>query len=220
METNEYEYSLCGFEEFMGPRPLERCQEMVTVAVGVEKMKRILKAIGSGILLFVALFVTIGWSLFILLWMLVIGDTHEEVWRVLPYVFVVLSGSISISFVCLDLMEKTSRTSRKIRLVFSVLVCLLVLTLSLHAEAKRIKGWSSEGAALSVASSIYPDLADSFVLKVESEENVSALTRGPNITYVVLSGEEPVCRLTVCRRYWSYWTCGMHETLKDRNANP
>lgn len=152
-----------------------------------------------------------------LLWMFVIGDTHEEVWRVLPYFFAVLSGIIASVFACLDLMNKTSKRGRRVRLVFSVAVCLLLLVLTVHAEAKRIKGWSAEEAALSVASSLYPDLKRSLVLKVESEENLPSWTRGPNITYTVLSGGEPVCRLAVCRRYRFYWMCGMHETLKDMN---
>jgi len=182
-------------------------------------MRRIFKAIGSGILLFAALFAAIGWPLSMLLWMFVIGDTHEEVWRVLPYFFAVLSGSIAVAFVRLDVMNKSSKRSRRVRLVFSTAVCLLLIGLTVHAEAQRIKGWSAEDAALSVASSLYPDLKQSLVLKVESEENVPAWTRGPNITYIVMAGEEPVCRLAVCRRYWSYWTCGMYETLKTKNPN-
>ncbi len=154
-----------------------------------------------------------------ILWLFAIGDTHEEVWRVLPCFFAVLSGSIAIAFVRLDVMNKSSKLSRRVRLVLSTAVCLLLLGLTVHAEAQRIKGWSAEDAALSVASSLYPDLKQSLVLKVESETNVPAWTRGPNITYIVMAGEEPVCRLAVCRRYWSYWTCGMYETLKTKNPN-
>lgn len=190
-----------------------------TLFVGFEEMKRAIQIIVSGALLFVALFVAIGWPLSMLLWMFVIGDTHEEVWRVLPYVFAVLSGSISIGFIILDFMSKTSRRSRKVRLLSASLVCLLLLVLTVHAEAKRIKGWSSEDAALSVASSMYPDQKVSLVLRVDLEEDVPAWTRGPNIHYTVLLENEPVCRLEVCRRYWSYWTCGMYETLKDRKPN-
>ena len=182
-------------------------------------MKRAIQIIFSGVLLFVALLAVIGWPLSMLLWMLVIGDTHEEVWGVLPYIFAILSGSIAIGFVTLDFLNKTSPRSRKVRLLFAAAVCLLMLVFTVHAEAKRIKGWSAEDAALSVASSMYPDLTDSFVLRVDSGEEVPAWTRGPNIRYTVLVGDEPVCRLEVCRRYWSYWTCGMSETLKDRKPN-
>jgi len=191
----------------------------LNLIVGFEEMKRAIKIIASGVLLFVALFAVIGWPLSMLLWMFVIGDTHEEVWRVLPYIFAILSGSIAIGFTTLDFLNKTSPRSRKVRLLSASLVCLLLLVLTVHAEAKRIKGWASEDAALSVASSMYPDLKDSLVLWVDLEEHVPAWTRGPNIHYTVLLENEPVCRLEVCRRYWSYWTCGMYETLKNRKPN-
>lgn len=175
-----------------------------------------MQIIVSGVLLFVALFAAIGWPLSMLLWMFVIGDTHEEVWRVLPYIFAILSGSISVAFITLDFLNKTSQRSRKVRFLAASAVCLLLFAFTVRAEAKRIKGWSSEDAALSVASSMYPDLKGSFVLRVEEKQEIPAWTRGPNIRYTVLSGDDPVCRLEVCRRYWSYWTCGMSETLKEK----
>lgn len=182
-------------------------------------MKRAIQIILSGILLFVALFAVIGWPLSMLLWMFLIGDTHEEVWRVLPYVCAIASGSIAIGFATLDFLNKTSTRSRKVRFLSALAVCLLMLIFTVHAEAKRIKGWSSEDAALSVASSMYPNQKDSLVLRVDLKEDVPAWTRGPNLHYTVLLEDEPVCRLEVCRRYWSYWTCGMYETLKDRKPN-
>jgi hypothetical protein len=186
---------------------------------GFEKMKRIVQTIASGVLLFSASFVTISWPLSMLLWMFVLGDSHEDVWRVLPWVFGALSASIAIGFICLDFMNKTTRRSRMVRLVFSIAVCLLMSVVGIQAEVSRIKGWSAKDAALSVASSLYPELRDSFVLRVDSEEDVPSWTRGPNITYTVLSGDTPVCRLAVCRSYWSYWTCGMYETLRERIPN-
>ena len=192
---------------------------MLTLIVGFEIMKRAMQIIFSGVLLFVGLFAVIWWPLSMLLWMFVIGDTHEEVWRVLPYVFAILSGSIAIGFITLDFLHKTSPRSRKVRLVSASAACFLLLVFTIRGEAKRIKGWSSEDAALAVASSMYPDLRDSFVLRVEAKNDVPAWTRGPNIRYTVLSGNEPLCRLEVCRQYWSYWTCGMYETLKERKPN-
>lgn len=179
-------------------------------------MKRIIQTLISGLLLFVATFFAIGWPLAMLLWIFVLGDSYENIWRILPLVFGIISACITIAFVWLDLANKTTKRNRFVRLVFSVSVCMIVAAMEIRDEVSRIKGWSSDEAALSVASSLYPELKSSMVLHEESKSNVPSFGRGPNIVYIVISDTEPVCRVAVCRRYWSWWTCGMYETLKER----
>jgi len=183
-------------------------------------MKRALKAIVSGVLLFFASYLAICWPLSMLLWMFVLGDSHEKTWKILPYIWIVICTGIAVTFVALDLMNKTSKRNRVLRLVSSITICVFVVALSIRGEAKRFKGWSSEQAALSVVSLLYPELADSLIPRIDTTEDVSSWTRGPNIKYTVFSDEEAVCRLEVSRKYRLYWTCGMSETLKDRKPNP
>ncbi len=179
-------------------------------------MKRIIQALISGILFFVAADIAIAWPIGILLWAFVLGDAHENIWRILPLVFCAASAGLAVTFVALDLANKTTRRSRMARLVFSVGVCLLALGMRIQAEASRVKGWNPDEAALAVASSCYPGLKDSMVLHEDSRSDIPVFGRGPNIVYTISSGTEPICRVAVCRRYWLWWTCGMYETLKKR----
>ena len=169
-----------------------------------------------GTLLCPAIFFTVWsrWTVFPWLGLLDFLGATEAVIKPLVFSILALCACVAVVFIRLDLQGKVSRRSRIIRHVYSVVVCLIVLTSAVRSEAKRIKGWSADGAVMSIASQIYPDLKDALVLRVDSIDDVPMWTRGPNIHYSVLFENEPVCRLEVCRKYWSYWTCGKYETLK------
>ena len=168
-------------------------------------------------LTFVAALNAIAFVAMMALWV-TIGDTHDEIWSATKYLVIALAVAVPLTWLALDWKGKTSTRSRKIRFWISTLVTLFALTQAVMSEAGRIKGWSSEQAALNVASSLYPGSAGAFTLQQLSREELSAVGRGPSITYLVMDAGRPACKVGVCRRYWLWWTCGMYETLKDRNT--
>lgn len=165
----------------------------------------------------VAAFNVIGFAMFMVLWV-TIGDTHDRIWAASKYPVIALAIIMPIIFLALDWRNRTSFRSRTIRFWLALVVTVFALTQKVRSETSRIKGWSAEQAALNVASSLYPGLALSFTLQQLNREELSVIGRGPIITYVVMADGQPACKVGVCRRYGLWWTCGMYETLKERNT--
>ena len=182
--------------------------------------KQTIKTVAAGTLLCPAIFFTLfsRWTAFPWMGLMCLLGAPDAAFPVLALVILLISAATAGIFIRLDLLGKSSAKSRRFRRVYSVVVCLLVVVSTVRTEAGRIKGWSSEEAALSVASSMYPEHSEHLELRVEKKEDVPVLTRGPYIVYLVHLADQPVCRVGVCRRYWSYWTCGLSETLMERKT--
>ena len=159
----------------------------------------------------------IGFVVCMVLWV-TIGDTHDGVWMASKYPVIALAISIPVIYLVLDWRKRTSARSRAIRLWLALVITLFALTQKVRHETSRIQGWSPEQAALNVASSLYPGSAHSFTLQQLNKEELSVIGRGPSITYLVMADGKPACKVGVCRRYSLWWTCGMYETLKQRNT--
>ena len=165
----------------------------------------------------VAAFNVIGFAVFMVLWV-TIGDTHDGIWAASKYPVIALTIITPAIYLVLDLRNRTSSRSRAIRFWIALLVTVFAVTQKVRSETSRIKGWSPEQAAINVASSLYPESAQSFTLQQLDKQELSVLGRGPSITYLVMADGRPACKIGVCRRYSLWWTCGMYETLKDRNT--
>jgi uncharacterized membrane protein SirB2 len=159
----------------------------------------------------------IGFAVFMVLWV-TIGDTHDAIWAASKYPVIALAIVIPVIYLVLDWRKGTTSRSRAIRFWLPLVVTLFALTQKVRSETSRIKGWSPEQAALNVASSLYPGSAHSFTLQQLNKEELSVMGRGPSITYLVMDEGQPACKVGVCRRYSLWWTCGMYETLKERNT--
>ena len=165
----------------------------------------------------VAAFNVIGFAVFRVLWV-TIGDTHDWIWAASKYPVIALALIIPVIFLVLDWRNRTSFRSRAIRFWLALVVTLFALTQKVRSEANGVKGWSAERAALNVAASLYPGSSRSFTLQQLNTEELSVIGRGPSITYLVMADGQPACKVGVCRRFGLWWTCGMYETLKERNT--
>jgi len=168
-------------------------------------------------LTFVAAFNVIGFAVYMVFWV-TIGDAHDRIWAACKYFVIALAVIIPLIYLVLDSGNRTSSRSRAIRFWLALVVTLFALTQKLRSETSCIKGWSPEQAALNVTSSLYPGSVHSFTLQQLKKEELSVMGRSPSITYLVMAGGQPVCKIGVCRRYWLWWTCGMYETLKEQNT--
>ena len=181
-------------------------------------MKRMLINLLSALLMYFATLYAVSWLASIALWMFFIGDTHENIWRMLPFVFLCIGALTAMLFFILDMKNVTSRRNRVLRTIFSLTVCIIAISVSVWAQLQLFRGWNSDEAALTVATSLYPEYKDMLVLKLESKAEIPSWTRGPSLTYIAMADGIPICRMSVTRRFWSYWTSGMYETLKKRET--
>ena len=180
-------------------------------------MKRVVFSIIVSGLTYVALTLIIGFATGMALWVTV-GDTHEEMWNSSRYIVIVLAALLSLIWLWLDLRGSTSHRSHIIRFWAAFLICIFAFSSKVYDEIHLFKGWGADSAALGIATVLYPTYAGDIVLQIESKNDINSFGRGPSVVYLALHGPEVLCRIGVSRRWWSYWTCGMYETLKPRFA--
>jgi hypothetical protein len=182
--------------------------------------KKIITTVLLGLLLSPAIFFTVfaKWTAF--LWLRVAFLLRSEAaLRIIMLIVFAISLGVAGVFIRLDLLGRTSRTNRAIRHTYSLLVIFLLLMFALRSEAKRFKGWTPGEAALEVAWPSSTEAQELLTLRLDSEEQVSALTRGPYRRYSVFDGDHLVCRVGISRRYGCYWVFGMREQLKEWDPN-
>ncbi|MBW7907928.1 MAG: hypothetical protein H3C50_03280 [Kiritimatiellae bacterium] len=177
-------------------------------------MKRWLKALVLAVLFFLAANIALGVGIGMILWAFVFGDTHEEFWALFPRLVAIASILLAGLFFYRDLASKSSPRGRIIRGSLSTVVLLTVLIGIIRGQIHTFKGWTSEEAVRNVAAMRFPEARDRFTLVEEEQRQVSSLTRGPYIVYLVKDGNEDIGRVGVTQHFGAWWTCGMSEFFK------
>lgn len=174
-------------------------------------MKCIFTALLLAVLLFMAAYVILGVGIGLLLWMFVLGDTHEAVWAGLPWIIAALALLPAAFFLHRDVVNRASRRNRIVRAALSSAILLVVLAGAVQGQLRDFAGWTSEEAARNVAALRLPEARNRFTIVEEERRDIRALTRGPYVVYLVKDGSKNICRVGLLQHYGTWWTCGMRE---------
>lgn len=151
----------------------------------------------------------------LLIWGYWIGDNEHWIYSVLPY----LATSVGIGVGALVWVR-----ARNVRAPVAYCVCVILGSLGslgafgterTHDTLNRIAGFDPETAALSVFQPYTPP--EEGPLRLVGIHDTSNTGGRTCLSYVVLRGQAPRGRVTVCKRMW-WWTVGSYERFQPRKS--